>query len=83
MHSFSAPPANFHYTTRIHPALTRFTDAVCGMLAPLSVYLIALALLAIGAIGAWEHLLDTADTEPSDKHAWRLADRSVPLADRL
>jgi hypothetical protein len=47
------------------------------MLAPLSVYLIALALLAIGAIGAWEHLLDTADTEPSDKHAWRLADRSV------
>ena len=26
MHSFSAPPANIHYTTRIHPALIGFAD---------------------------------------------------------
>ena len=37
---------------RIHPALSGFADGVCRMLAPLSAYLMALALLAIGAIGA-------------------------------
>ena len=35
MHSFPADPANSHYTTRIHPALTSFADEVCGTLARL------------------------------------------------
>ncbi len=77
MHSFSAPPANIHYTTGIHPALFGIADGVCGMLAPLSAYLMALALLAIGAIGAWEHLLDGTAMEPADKGTWSLADRSA------
>jgi hypothetical protein len=77
MHSFSAAPANFHYTTRIHPALSGFADRVCGMLAPLSAYLMALALLAIGAIGAWEHLLDAPAMETPSKDAWSVADRSA------
>jgi hypothetical protein len=49
MHSLSAGPANFHYTTRIHPALTSFADEVCGTLARRLAYLMTLALLAIGA----------------------------------
>jgi len=77
MRSFSASPANFQYLTRIHPALLGFADDVCGFLAPLSTYLMTLALLAIGAIGAWEHLRDAAAREPSDKDAWSLANRSA------
>jgi hypothetical protein len=77
MHSFSAPPANFHYTTRIHPALTSMSDEVCGTLARLFAYVMTLALLAIGAVAAWEHLLDAVAIEPSDKGGWSLADRSA------
>ena len=36
-----------------------------------------LALLTIGAVGAWEHLLDATATQPSDKDKWSLADRSA------
>jgi len=77
MHSFSAPAANFHHTTRIHPALTSVADEVCGTLARLFAYVMTLALLAIGAVAAWEHLLDAIAMEPSDKSAWSLADRSA------
>src|SRR5436190_20284731 len=77
MHSFSAPPANFHYTTRIHPALTSISDEVCGTLARLFAYVMTLALLAIGAVAAWGHLLDSIAMEHSDKIAWSLADRSA------
>jgi hypothetical protein len=76
MHSFSADPANFHYRTRIHPALTSFADEVCGTLARLFAYVMTLALLAIGAIALWEQLLDATTIEPSDKGASSLADRS-------
>jgi len=77
MHSFSAPPANFHYTARIHPALTSIADEVCGTLARLFAYVMTLALLAVGAVTAWEHLLDAIAMEPSDKIAWSPADRSA------
>jgi hypothetical protein len=77
MHSFAAGPANFHYAARLHPALTGFADQVCGMLAPLFAYVMTLALIAIGAIAVWEQMLDTTATEPSDKGAWSLADRSA------
>src|SRR6266436_3257376 len=50
MHSFSADPANSHYTTRIHPALTSFSDEVCATLARLFAYVMTLALLALGFI---------------------------------
>jgi hypothetical protein len=77
MHSFSAPPANFHYTARIHPALTSIADEVCGTLARLFAYVMTLALLAVGAVTAWEHLLGAIAMEPSDKIAWSPADRSA------
>ena len=65
MHSFPAGPANSHYTTRIHPALASFADEVCGTLARLCAYLMALALIAIGGIALWNQLPDVTATEPS------------------
>jgi hypothetical protein len=76
MHSFSAGPANFHYTTGIHPALTSFADEVCGTLARLLAYLMTLALLTIVAIATWEPLLDATIVEPLDKGAWSPVERS-------
>jgi hypothetical protein len=78
MRSFSAEPANSHYTTRIHPALTSFADEVCGTLARLIAYVGALALLAILGIHFWEQLPDAAATEPVAKPGWRAADRLYP-----
>ena len=81
MHSFSADPANTHYTTRIHPALTSFADEVSGTLARLFAYVMTLALFAIGLMALWEQLPDAAAMDPSAKDvsfkdAWSLADRS-------
>jgi hypothetical protein len=78
MHSFEADPANFHYTTRIHPMLTSFADEVCGTLARLVAYVVMLALLAIGGIYVWQQLPDAAAMEPSAPESWSLASRSVP-----
>ena len=64
MQSFSADPANSHYTTRIHPALTSFADEVCGTLARLFAYVMTLALFAIGGIALWEQLPDATAMEP-------------------
>ena len=69
MHSFSADPANSHYTTRIHPALTSFADEVCGTLARLFAYVMTLALLAIGGMALWEQLPDAAAMDPSVKES--------------
>jgi hypothetical protein len=79
MHSFEADPANFHYTTRIHPALTSFTDEVCGTLARLIAYVVMLALLAIGGIYFWEQLPDAVAMEPAVRGSWGLASRSAPV----
>jgi hypothetical protein len=78
MHPFSAPPANSHYTTRIHPALTSFADEVCGTAARLIVYVVTLALLAIGVIYLWGQLPDATAMEPSARDSWSLALRSSP-----
>lgn len=77
MHSFSAGPANSHYTATFHPALTRFADEVCGTLARLCAYVMALALLAIGGIALWDALPDAVAPEPSAKSGWTLAQRSA------
>jgi hypothetical protein len=81
MQSCSADPAKSHDTTRIHPALARFADEVCGTLARLIAYVMTLALLAIGGMALWEQLPDAAAMDPSAmdasfKHAWSRADRS-------
>jgi hypothetical protein len=78
MHSFEADPANSHYTTRIHPALTSFADEVCGTLARLVAYVVMLALLAIGGLYLCDQLPDATAMEPSAKGGWSLASRSSP-----
>ena len=78
MHSFEADPANFHYTTRIHPALTSFADEVCATLARRVAYVVMLALLAIGGIYFWEQLPDAAAMEPPAKGSWSVASRATP-----
>ena len=75
MHSFSADPANSHYTTGIHPALTSFADEVCGTLARLCAYMMTLALLAILGIALWDALPDAVAREPTIKGGWNLAER--------
>jgi len=76
MHSFSAPPATSHYTTRIHPALTSFSDEVRGTLIRLVAYVMTLALIGLGFVALWEQLPDATAMEPSDQAAWNLAERS-------
>ena len=76
MHSFSADPANSHYTTRIHPALTSFSGELCGTLARLVAYVMTLALPVLGFIALWEQLPDATAMEPSGKTGWSVAERS-------
>jgi hypothetical protein len=76
MYSFSAPPATSHYTARIHPALTSFSDEVRGTLARLFAYVMTLALIGLGFVALWEQLPDATAMEPSDQAAWTLAERS-------
>jgi hypothetical protein len=71
------PPVYQNTPTRIHPALTSFADECCGMLARLTAYVGALALLAIVGIHLWDELPDSATFEPSAKAGWSLATRSV------
>ena len=78
MHPFSADPIPSYYTTRIHPVLVSAVDEVCGTLARLCAYLMALALLTIGVIAAWDRLPDAVAAEPTAKGGWTLAGRSAP-----
>jgi hypothetical protein len=78
MRSFRANPANSHYPTRIHPALSSFADECCGMLARLVAYVGALALLAIVGVHLWDELPDGAAPEPSAKADWSAASRAYP-----
>jgi hypothetical protein len=79
MRSFWGTPSVYqNIPTRIHPALTRFADECCGMLARLTAYVGALALLAIIGIHLWDELPDSATFGPSPKTGWSLATRSFP-----
>jgi hypothetical protein len=81
MQSISADPAKSQYRTGIRPALASFADEVCGTLARLIAYAMALALIAIGGLALWQRLPEAAPIDPSAKDlsfkaAWTLADRS-------
>jgi hypothetical protein len=79
MRSFWATRGNPSYhATRIHPALNSLVDECCGMLARLTAYVGALALLAIVGIHLWDQLPDSAGLEPAAKAGWRVASRSSP-----
>jgi hypothetical protein len=70
------PPAYPNIPARIHPALTRFADECCGMLARLTAYVGALALLVIVGAHLWDGLSGSAAFEPSAKTGWSPATRS-------
>jgi hypothetical protein len=78
MRSFWATRATPYYPTQIHPVLTSFADEVCGMLARLTAYVGALALLAIVGIHLWDELPVGDAIEPSAKASWSVAARSYP-----
>ena len=66
MHSLSAGPATFYYTTPIHPALTSFADEIVATAARLMAYVGMLALLASLGIALWDQLPDAMAGEPLD-----------------
>jgi hypothetical protein len=78
MRSFRADPANSHYPTRIHPALSSFFDECCGTLARLVAYVGALALLAIAGIHLWDQLPDSVALDPPAQTGWTAAARAYP-----
>jgi hypothetical protein len=78
MRSFWTIPANPHYPTSIHPALTSFADECAGTLARLAAYVGALALLAMAGLHLWDELPVIATAEPAPKAGWSLASRSHP-----
>jgi hypothetical protein len=78
MRSFRANPANSHYPTRIHPALSSFFDECCGTLARLVAYVGALALLAIAGVHLWDQLPDSVTLEPAVQTGWTAASRAYP-----
>jgi hypothetical protein len=79
MRSFWATRGNPSYhATRIHPALNSFADECCGMLARLTAYVGALALLTIVGIHLWDQLPVGMGLEPAAKADWSVAGRSYP-----
>ena len=78
MRPFWAIPANPYYLTKIRPVLGSVAGEINRMLAPLAVYVGALALFAIVGIQAWNEFSADEATEPSIKSAWSLATRSYP-----
>ena len=77
MHAVPAGSANSLFMTRIFPALASFANEVCGTLARLCAYLMALALIAICGIGLWDHLPEVTATETLTK-TWSQAGRTAP-----
>jgi hypothetical protein len=79
MRSFWATRGNPSYhATRIHPALNSLVDECCGMLARLTAYVGALALLAIVGLHLWDQLPVGMGLEPAAKAGWSVASRSYP-----
>lgn len=78
MHSFPADPARPKYKPTIHPLLSNFVDEVCGTVARLCAYVMALALIAIGGIALWQQLPDATAMTPQVRDGWAVATRSAP-----
>ena len=78
MRSFWTTPANPHYPTSIHPALTSFADECTGLLVRLLAYVGALGLLAMVGLNLWDELPAAATMQPARKAGWSLASRSHP-----
>jgi hypothetical protein len=78
MQSFPGTPARLHFASRIHPALTSFTDEACATFARLFAYMGTLALLGILTLHGWDQLQLIMADEPAARPGWSPADRSYP-----
>ena len=80
MHSLWADRAGISLSRRIHPILTSAADEVCGTLARLIAYVMALALLGILGLSFWNQVPGLEASEPAQA-GWMVAGRSHPAYD--
>jgi len=80
MHSLWADRAGISLSRRIHPILTSAADEVCGTLARLIAYVMALALLGILGLSLWNQVPGLEASEPAQA-GWMVAGRSHPAYD--
>jgi hypothetical protein len=77
MPSLWADRAGISLSRRIHPILTSAADEVCGTLARVIAYVMALALLGILGLSFWDQVPRLEASGPA-KAGWMVADRSHP-----
>ena len=77
MRSLWADRAGISLSRRIHPILTGAADEVCGTLARMIAYVMALALLGILGLSIWDQVPRLEASEPA-KAGWVVAGRSHP-----
>jgi hypothetical protein len=77
MRSLWADQAGIPLSRRIHPILSRAADEVCGTLAQVIAYVMALALLGILGLSFWDQVPRLEPSEPI-KAGWMVAGRSHP-----
>lgn len=77
MRSLWADQAGISLSQQIHPVLTSAADEVCGTLAWVTAYVMALALLGILGLSFWDQVPRLEATEPA-KAGWMVAGRSHP-----
>ena len=77
MRSLWVDQAAIPLSRRIHPILTSAADEVCGTLARVIAYVMALALLGILGLSLWDQIPRLAASEPA-KAGWMVAGRSHP-----
>lgn len=77
MRALWADRAGISLSRRIHPILSRAADEVCGTLARVIAYVMALALLGILGLSIWDQIprLEASEPTPAD---WIVASRSHP-----
>jgi len=80
MHSLWTDRAGISLSRRIYPILTGAADEVCGTLAWLIAYVMALALLGILGLSFWNQVPGLEASEPA-KAGWAVAGRSHPAYD--
>ena len=77
MRSLWADRAGIPLSRRIHPILSSAADEVCGTLAWVIAYVMALALLSILGLSFWNQVPGLEASEPA-KAGWMVAGRSHP-----
>jgi hypothetical protein len=78
MRSLWTNQTGFPVSLRIHPVLTSAADEICGTLARLIAYVLALAFIGILGLLFWNELPHLDASEPTTTAGWSVASRSHP-----